>query len=285
MDFQTPNSSSRADRMLPLPSPITSTHSNFASLPAFHTVWGPDRSGSESLAIQTSASQSALQRTEVAVDIKEEPSGITTVTPGFGPGFGYLQSGSDSDQATERRSTPTASLSADELQRLKAKMMNLQVQVEDFRQQLSLVHQNAVTKDAQYARIIEQSTRREMQNLDESRRWRADREIWLEERRLLRETISHLNSKLSQLQDHILNASKGEMSESEIANLLSPEQSSIPDLPSSDALAPRHATASEHRQLERLKQESEQIIEHGSRLMEVGNNIQRQLKGLRDHIG
>lgn len=94
-------------------------------------------------------------------------------------------------------------MSAEEIQRLKDKMFGLQAQVEELRSQLNIVQQHASAKDAQYAKIIEQSAQREMRNLAESKLWQSDKELWAQERRVLQETIANLNSKIRELRAYV----------------------------------------------------------------------------------
>ena len=196
-------------------------------------------------------------------------------------------SGSDSDQGTSSRSPLTARMSADEVRRLKDKMFGLQAQVEELRGQLDIVQQHASAKDAQYASIIAQSAQRETQNLAESQKWQKDKDLWVEERRLLQETIADLTARVQELRSYVDPAttplSARQLRASSLSTPVTPPPSSssvstfAPDalvIPSSDDKVP----------LSTLRNEGDRIIEQGARLMEAGRSIQRQLDSLREQI-
>ena len=275
-------SPSRLERTLPPPSPVgqgMSNMSSMSSMPPLPAMWAPERSRHNTQ--QSLPSTAALPRTQVVYDVKQESAGFTTPAPGL------MTSGSDSDQGMEgmeSNTAPTANLSAEELGRLKAKMVNLQGQVEDFRQQLKCVQEQAAAKDAQYARIIEQSTRRELQARAESRKWRADRDQWAEERRVLQDTIAALSSKLNELRGYgVAGSPDGEMPRG--APKQAPTGFSTSSTPTLEDLAlAQNSPPAESRQLETLQQESSQIIEHGARLVEVGRKIQKQLDEIKERI-
>ena len=270
------NLASRPERTLPLPSPAGSGPPGFPSLPPLPVVWGPDRPHHVPQSLQSPLS--ASQRTHIFYDVKHETSGFVSMTSSF------PASGSDSDQAMEGMVSTMADLSAEELQRLKTKMVNLQGQVDDFRQQLAMVQQHAAAKDAQYAQIIEQSTRREVQTLAESRKWRSDRERWREERRSLEDTIAHLTSDLDELRGYV----GGESTESR--GSIESRATLVAELPAGtlhsvqDQSSLHSQATSKREQLESIKYESKHIIDHGTRLVEAGKRIQNQLDELQGRI-
>lgn len=265
----------RSERTLPLPSSLGTNLSGMPSFPSLPAPWGPDRV--PRFAQESFQQTVGPQSMEIYYDVKHESSGVLSVTSGL------PASASDSDLAGDSMASPAAKMSARELQRLKIKMTSLQGQVEELRRQLDLVQQHAIVKDSQYAQIIEQSAKRELQGLHESKKWRHDREQWAEEREFLQETIADLNAKLNELRGYVRSASGGTAEQSSRRTSLVASQSTTLTS-SAEASSALSSPFSDEPRLASLKREGDRIAEQGARLVEVGKSIQRQLDELREEL-
>jgi len=176
---------SPGDRTLPLPSP---RGPNFPLVPA------PPPASSEG-AFHVSLTKSTM--------VGYSLSDLQVSSPAYAKSsLVYPESSAEltSPEVSSQRSSTDLSTSVSDHKKLRMKVHVLEAQVEKLYNHIDLTRQEATAKDAQYAQIIERSTRLERKSEAELQSWRVDREKWVQEKDHMQKIVMDLRLEIQHLQ-------------------------------------------------------------------------------------
>lgn len=172
---------SRASRRLPLPSPIKS--SSYPSRPPFAPSPETEHYTSYQSSGHANRDNFGLQA------MRSDHVGLNAIYPGSPTKSEEIDQNSD-------RTTSELVNTVREKQRLQHRIQFLESQVKDLQNNIEALQKHAAAKDSQYTQIIRHSTELESRGAADSKLWKADREVWSQERQGLDRMIVALRSQL-----------------------------------------------------------------------------------------
>ena len=167
-----------------------------------------------------------------------------------------------------------------ERQGLKAKIEILEAEVEELQSNAEQSQQHTFAKDAQYAQILEFSTRLQSQAMSDSQQRKLDYEKWEGERQAMLQTITNLRAEVRTLRKSYGSVPQMQLQSADGSSTgpsASHGNSTSNDL-EAEVQALREANTVMQNTLNKLRQEHFQLSDYIKKLEGIGRNVERHLQ-------
>ena len=192
-------------------------------------------------------------------------------------------------QAQARRAELDATLQASsaevaklfkERQGLKAKLEILEAEVEELQSNAEQSQQHTFAKDAQYAQILEFSTRLQSQALSDSQQRKLDYEKWEGERQAMLQTITNLRAEMRTLCKSYGSVPQMQLQNAEGSSIgpTATHSSSTSNDLEAEVQTLREANTVMQNTLNKVRQEHIQLSDYIGKLEGIGRNVERHLQ-------